>query len=72
MYKNENKLISHIGESFPNRECSLFMGRRAGIWEGASEVLLPYVGGVRKVLLWGRGGGGKKSLMVCILRCSGF
>ena len=37
---------------------------------GASEVLLPYIGGVRKVLLWGRGG--KKSLMVCIVRCSGF
>ena len=37
----------------------------------ASEVLLPYIGGVRKVLLWGRGGG-RKTLMVCILRCSGF
>ena len=27
---------------------------------GASEVLLLYIGGVRKVLLWGRGGGQEK------------
>ena len=44
------------------RECSLFMGR--GGWQmgggGGKRSLLPYLGGVRKVLLWiwGRGGGG--------------
>ena len=36
---------------------------------GGKQSLLPYLGGVRKVLLWiwGRGGGGQKSLKVDII-----
>ena len=41
-----------------------------GKWEGGKRSLLPYIGGQKGFTLGKRGG--KKSLMVCILLCSGF
>ena len=43
-----------------------------GKWEGGKWSLLPYIGGQKGFTLGKGGGGGKKSLMVCILLCSGF